>query len=140
MLAYPVKIKKEGMGYSLFIRDLRWKTMGIFQSREEAKGKALEHILKAIKITAVHNNFIPYSTPAKKGDILIQVPFSIELKLDLIRTMYTRNVRPADLAKRMNKKPQEINRILDLTHNTKVDTINDAFNALGFKLHISFHS
>lgn len=41
------------------------------------------------------------------------------------------NIRPSDLAKKMGITPQEVNRVIDLFHKTKIDTIQSAINALG---------
>lgn len=49
----------------------------------------------------------------------------------LLNTMVKSNVRPADLARKMNIKPQEVTRITDIRHATKIDTIQNAFRALG---------
>lgn len=43
----------------------------------------------------------------------------------------------ADLAKKMNIRSQEANKIINLKHNTKIDTIEKALNTLGLSLSIS---
>ena len=48
--------------------------------------------------------------------------------------MVKSNVRPADLARKMNIKPQEVTRITDIRHATKIDTIQNALRALGKEL------
>ena len=45
--------------------------------------------------------------------------------------MVSGNIRPVDLAKKMGITPQEVNRVIDLFHKTKIDTIQSAINALG---------
>ena len=55
----------------------------------------------------------------------------IECGIELLNTMVKSNVRPADLARKMNIKPQEVTRITDIRHATKIDTIQNAFRALG---------
>lgn len=39
-----------------------------------------------------------------------------------------------DLARATGVKPQEVTRILELHHATKIDTLADAFDALGYRL------
>ena len=45
--------------------------------------------------------------------------------------MVKEKVRPVDLARKMNIKPQEATRIIDVRHATKIDTIQNALKALG---------
>ena len=49
----------------------------------------------------------------------------------LLNAMVAGNIRASDLAKKMNIKPQEVNRIIDLRHNTKIDTLQKAMQSIG---------
>jgi antitoxin HicB len=51
--------------------------------------------------------------------------------------MIRQDVRPAELAKRLNTSKQEVNRLTTLSHATKVDRIAEAFHVLGKELTIS---
>ena len=48
--------------------------------------------------------------------------------------MIRQNVRPAELAKRLKISKQEVNRLTDLKHATKIDRIDAALRALGKRL------
>ena len=50
--------------------------------------------------------------------------------------MLQQNVRPAELARRMKITPQEVNRLMQLHHSTKIDGIAGALKALGKTLEI----
>jgi len=52
----------------------------------------------------------------------------------LLNEMIRQDVRPAELAKRMNTSKQEVNRLTTLSHATKVDRIAEALHALGKEL------
>lgn len=58
-------------------------------------------------------------------------PISVRLKLALIRTMAEQRVTQAELARRIGMRPQQVSRIFNLEHNTKADTLELAFKALG---------
>ena len=45
--------------------------------------------------------------------------------------MFSSKIRSVDLARKMGITPQEVNRVIDLFHKTKIDTIQSAINALG---------
>ena len=46
-------------------------------------------------------------------------------------------MKPAELARRMNVRPQEVNRLTDLHHPTEIDTISQALLAIGKRLELS---
>jgi antitoxin HicB len=50
--------------------------------------------------------------------------------------MIRQQVRPAELARRLNTTPQEINRLTNLHHTSKIDGIAGAMKALGKTLQI----
>lgn len=54
----------------------------------------------------------------------------------LLNEMVKQKVRPSDLAKRLGTTPQEVNRLTQLTHTTKIDGIANALHALGKRLEI----
>jgi antitoxin HicB len=45
--------------------------------------------------------------------------------------MIAQKVRPAELARRLQVKPQEVTCLIDLRHTSKIDGIAGALNALG---------
>lgn len=53
------------------------------------------------------------------------------IKEGLADEMDKQKVRPCDLAVRMGVKPQEVTRIMKMSHNTKLETLEAAFRALG---------
>ena len=70
--------------------------------------------------------------------MLIELPASVFAKVLLLNEMIEQNVSNAELARRINAKPQEVQRITNLGHITKIDTIAKAITALGkqFELRI----
>ena len=61
-----------------------------------------------------HNKVFPKPSKPQEGEILISPPLSFIAKMLLLNTMVLDNIRACDLAKKMNIKRQEVNRILDL--------------------------
>ena len=68
------------------------------------------------------------------GDMAVDLPASVVAKVLLLNTMVQAHIRPADLARKMHIKPQEVTRITDIKHSTKIDTLQNAFKALGKEL------
>ena len=79
---------------------------------------------------------VPMPSAPQPGEYLIELPTSLSAKILLLNEMLAQNVRPADLAKKMNTRPQDINRLIDLKHTTKIDAIAAAVNALGKNLEL----
>ena len=77
---------------------------------------------------------VPAPSKAKASEQLVGLPASTPAKVALLNAMAESKTRPADLARGMGLKPQEVTRILDLHHVTKIDTIADAFKALEFRV------
>jgi antitoxin HicB len=55
----------------------------------------------------------------------------------LLNEMIAQGTRNADLARLMHVTPQEINRLTDLHHPTKIDTVAKALKTLGRRLELS---
>ena len=68
---------------------------------------------------------------------MIDLPPSVGAKVLLLNEMLAQGTRPADLARLMNIRPQEVNRLTTLRHATKIDTVADALKALGKRLELS---
>lgn len=63
--------------------------------------------------------------------------FSVMAKVLLLNTMVSCNIRPVDLAKKMHIHPQNVTRILNTNHTTKIDTLAKALKVLGKNLQVS---
>lgn len=59
------------------------------------------------------------------------------LKVALINAMVDKNLRPIDLARKLNVPRQEVSRILSPRVPTKFETIAESLEAIGLKLEIS---
>jgi antitoxin HicB len=59
---------------------------------------------------------------------------SVAAKVLLLNEMLRQKVRPIDLARLIGTTKQEVNRLTDLKHATKIDRIDAALRALGKRL------
>ena len=74
---------------------------------------------------------------AQSDEVMIALPPSVFTKILLLNTMIEQNISNVELAKRTKVKPQEVQRIANLAHSTKIDTIARALFAVGKRLEIS---
>jgi antitoxin HicB len=59
---------------------------------------------------------------------------SLAAKVLLLNELVRQNVRPAEFARRLGTTPQEVNRLTDVRHTTRIDGIAAALHALGKRL------
>ena len=74
------------------------------------------------------------------GDItgeFVEVPSSVVAKVLMLNAFIDSGLSQVELAARMGVKKQEVTRLFDLKHSTKIDTIQRALLALGRRLELS---
>jgi len=134
-MRYPVKLKPESGGFVVTFPDVPAAiTEG--DSREEAllhAGEALETVFMYIFGTG---DSIPMPSPVKRGQAWVELPPTVAAKVLLHNEMVRQKVRPIDLARRMGIPRQEMTRVLNLKHKTKIETTAAALNALGKRLEL----
>ena len=81
---------------------------------------------------------IPEPTRAKRGQSTITLPALTEAKIELYRQTRTSKIGKAELARRLNWHLTQIDRLLDLSHGSRLDQIEQALLAVGKRLTISF--
>lgn len=74
---------------------------------------------------------VPAPSKARRGQNVIELPASRSAKVLLLNEMVTQDVRPAELARRLNTSPQEVNRLTNARRTTRIDGIAAALQALG---------
>lgn len=118
-----------------------------FQDIPEAitQGETVEQVLAMAKEaleTAMEFYFegkraVPVPSKPKRGQHVVELAASLSAKVLLLNEMVTQNIRPAELARRLNTTPQEVNRLTNLRHTTRIDGIAAARQAMGRHLEIS---
>lgn len=134
MLKYPALFEpdKDG-GYTVTFRDIPEAiTQG--DTLEEARDMAVEALVTAMDFYFEDKRPVPDPSKAEANEELVSLPVSVAAKVELLNVLAKEKARPADLARSMKVKPQEVTRILDLHHATKIDTLAQAFGALGYVL------
>jgi antitoxin HicB len=79
---------------------------------------------------------VPTPSRPKRGQRMVELPASVSAKVLLLNEMVAQKVRPAELARRLRVTPQEVTRLIDLRHATKIDGIEGALKALGKTMEI----
>lgn len=130
-MKYPATFEPgDNGGFVVTFRDIPEAiTQG--DTEAEALDMAADALLTAMDFYFEDRRTVPAPSIALEGERLIDLPLSASAKVLLLNEMLSKNVRAADLARLMGIKPQEVNRIIDLEHATKIDTLAAALKALG---------
>ena len=135
-MRYPVKMRRDGRFFLVTFPDLPEAiTQGV--SEKQALRAAKEALETALDFYFEENRIVPSPSPLKRGQKFVELPVSLAAKVLLLNEMLLQKVRPAELARRLHTTPQEINRLTNVRHTSKIDGIAEAMKALGKSLQIS---
>jgi len=133
MFAYPVDLSKDTNGTILaVVPDVQGcHTFG------DTRTEALVHAVDALETALAHvvdsNLELPQPSPARGRPVVVP-NVRATLKLHIYDAMRQRNVRKAELARRLKVKPFQVERLLDLMHNSTIDQLDAALKALGVRI------
>lgn len=135
-MQYPAHFEpaQEG-GFIVRFRDIPEAiTQG--DTEEEAMEMAADALLTSMDFYFEDNRKVPQPSRALKDERLVALPASVWAKVLLLNEMIGQKVTASELARRMHTRPQDIQRVIDLNHTTKIDTLSQAFVALGKNLQL----
>jgi len=92
---------------------------------------AKEALETALEFYFEDKRAVPVPAKVKRGQDVIELPAGLSAKILLLNEMLAQNVRPVELARRLGTSPQEINRLTNLRHTTRIGGIDAALRALG---------
>jgi antitoxin HicB len=106
------------------------------ETEEDALSMAREALETAIEFYFEDKRAVPPPSTPEPGQRAVDVPPSLAAKILLLNEMILQNIRPAELARRLNTTPQAVNRLTDLQHTTRIDSIDAALRSLGRRMEI----
>src|SRR3989337_1451680 len=130
MFMYPVTLTPDNGGYVVTFTDIPEAiTQG--ETEDEALTAAKDALESALEFYFEDKRPVPAPSKAKRCQRVIGLPASLSAKILLLNEMIAQNVRPAELARRLRTTPQEVNRLTNVRHTTRIDGIAAALQALG---------
>ncbi|MHA7847840.1 type II toxin-antitoxin system HicB family antitoxin [Serratia sp. D1N4] len=133
-MRYPVKFEEDVTGWAVSFPDIPEAHTG-GATREEALSEALDALVTAFDFYFEDRRPVPM--PSTDGDDFVQVPASVAAKVLLLNEMLATGTTNSELARRLGTRPQDVQRIVNLGHMTKIDTIETALRVLGKRLEIT---
>lgn len=135
-MLYPAKLAPEDGGFVVTFRDIPEAiTQG--DTREEAIAMAADALATAMEFYFEDGKQVPLPSSARRDEVGISLPTGYSAKVLLLNQMLAQKVTPAELARKLGTSPQVVNRLVNLSHATKVDAIAEALSALGKRLELS---
>jgi antitoxin HicB len=134
-MRYPIAMKRDGRFFLVTFPDI---PEAVTQGRtvEEAREAAAVALETALDFYFEQSRVVPAPSRIKRGGESVELSASLSAKVLLLNEMIRQQVRPAELARRLQTTPQEINRLTNLHHTSKIDGIAGAMRALGKTLEI----
>lgn len=133
-MRYPARLKsQEEGGYVVTFPDIPEAiTQG--EDIEDSLMHAADALESALDFYFEARRPVPLPSKPKRGQYLVELPVSVAAKVLLLNEMLRQKVKPAELARRLGTTPQEVNRLTNLRHATKIDRVDSALRALGKRL------
>ncbi len=129
-MRYPVKIKTDGKGWMVSFPDIP-EALTSGGTKEEALAMAKDALETALDFYFDDKREVPSPSMARRGQPVIELSASTSAKVLLLNEMVRQKVRPAELARRLHTTAQEVNRLTNVRHTTRIDGIAAALRALG---------
>lgn len=103
-------------------------------TREEALEMGLDALVTSFDFYFEDNQPVP--APGNIAGDFVEVPASVAAKVLLLNAFIGSGLTQVELASRMGVKKQEVTRLFNLHHATKIDTVQKALSALGKQLEL----
>lgn len=134
MWAYPIKLTKDDNGTYLVTSPDFPELTTYGQDKEEARKRAVDAIQEAIAARMADKESIP--SPSA-GRLKVMLPTQAVAKVLLYRAMRSQSMSKIELARRLKWHRPQVDRLLNLRHATRLDTMEQAFNTLGKTMRIA---
>ena len=134
MIVYPAKFDRAKDGITVTFPDIPEAITCGFSERE-AMEYAVDAIITAFSEYIKRRRAIPPASKARgKSMRMVVLPALEEAKIRLYEAMRQAGVRKADLARRMGLQKNQVDRLLDLRHRSRLDQIEAALAKLHKRL------
>ncbi|WP_038214278.1 type II toxin-antitoxin system HicB family antitoxin [Xenophilus azovorans] len=135
-MRYQVEVRKDGKGYMASFPDIP-EALTAGDTKAEALEMAQDALITALDFYFEDRREVPLPRKVAAGKDCVELPASLVAKVLLLNEMVRQKVRPAELARKLHTSAQDVNRLTNLRHTTKVDALQSALGALGKRLEIS---
>ena len=130
--SFPVTLTTDEVdgGFTVTFRDLPEAiTQG--ENIEDALNEATDCLEEAIANRVIRRLPIPSPSEPDENEYLVTTPLQTSFKASIWLAMQEKNFNQTQLAKTLSVNEKEVRRILDPSHNTKLETLERSLLVLG---------
>jgi len=136
MLRYPIVLRTD-TNRTILVSFPDFPTANTFgDDPNEAIARATELLTDVLADYMERRQDIPAPSPIRKKHHAVELPLLVEAKIGLYQAMRAAGIGKAKLARRLNCHLPQVDRLLDLSHSSRLDQIESALSALNKKLTI----
>ncbi|EJJ0038538.1 hypothetical protein VQ229_004495 [Salmonella enterica] len=106
-------------------------------SVDDALLESVDGAIVALSIEIDARRPIPAASQPEEGEYVIHLPVLVVMKAALHNAMIATGTRKSDLARSMGMKGPQIDRLLDVCHSSKVETVELALQQLNRTVQVS---
>lgn len=137
-MQYPARFEPdlEAGGYVVTFRDI---PEAVTQGDDDAEAMAMAEdvLISSIEYYFEKKRTVPPPSAAQPDERLVTLPAIVSAKVLLLNEMLHQKIGPSELARRMGTIPQNVNRLIDVQHVSKLEKVEEALNCLGRRLVLS---
>ncbi|MDR1349631.1 MAG: type II toxin-antitoxin system HicB family antitoxin [Zoogloeaceae bacterium] len=127
---YPLNVFEEEAGFWAECPDIpEMKTAG--DTLDDLLREAVDGLESALEFYFEARRPIPAPSRPERGQHTVALPTLIVSKVLLHNEMLAQGVKKAELARRLNIAPPNVERIFRVKHKTRIETVEAALNCLG---------
>lgn len=135
-MRYAIKLKKYGDEYVASCRDLQgFNSIG--ESIDDALNESIDAVALILQDHIDRRQPIPKASEKKRGEYWVSLPALDVAKIGLYEAMRVNGLRKSDLARKLGMHAPQVERLLDLTHSSKLEQVEAALAALGYRVNLS---
>ncbi|MDP2227166.1 MAG: type II toxin-antitoxin system HicB family antitoxin [Moraxellaceae bacterium] len=137
MFDFAVRLEPDADTASVvvYFRDLP-QVFSAGSDSDEALLNAVDALETALDACIRNREPFPLPRKPRRGDTVVSLPAQATIKACLHNEMLVQGVRKSELARRLHLHMPQVDRLLDVRHSTKLETLEAAATALGKKLEI----
>jgi antitoxin HicB len=135
-MRYPVTLEIEKNGVLVGCPDIP-EMHSVGDTVEDALREALDGLESAIELYFDNRRPIPAPSLPQPGQQTITLPALIAAKVLLHNEMLAQDIKKAELARRLNIAPPNVERIFRVRHKTRIETVEAAIESLGRHIEVS---
>jgi len=135
MLSYPIILSHDTETNSVVVAfvDIPW-CHSVGDDREEALLNAEQALESALSVFNERRQAVPLPS-ATEGEVVI-LPALVTAKVFLWNEMLKLGLRKTDLARRLNCHLPQVDRLLDFSHSSKIEQVEQALHVIGKRLDV----